>query len=184
MALDGPGDLRTLLRAARSGDKAARAELEMRVHNELCCIAPSRAHPVQPAALLNEACVRLLAQGTYDADDRRQVVEVASEVVRWLRVDHARASTAAKQGEATIAPLSTVRFDIPLDSPDLDEVLAVDEALGRLKTLDRRLVRVFELRYFAGMSEEEVADALGLRVRTVIRDWYRACYLVRQELRR
>ena len=126
-------------------------------------------HTLQPTALVHEAFLRLAGQSQAQWQNRRQFFAVASRVMRRVLVDQARARAASKRGDG----LTRVALDDAVAtgaSPDVD-VLALDQALDRLEQLDPRQARVVELRYFGGMSAAEAAEAVGLSLATVNRDW-------------
>ena len=139
-------------------------------------------HTLQTTALVNEAYLRLLDQSRVNWQNRAHFLGVAAGIMREILVDHARRLCRAKRGGG-------VRH-LPLDealvySPAVSEsLLALDEALSRLAQFDARKARVVELRYFAGMSFEEAAEALGVHSNTVIHDWGLAKAWLKRELER
>ena len=116
-------------------------------------------HTLQPTALLHEAFLRLVDQSRTDWQNRAHFFGVASQLMRRLLVDHARRRHAGKRGIAV-----TLNEEIipGAAAGQADTILAIDEVLGRLAKLDPRQARVVELRYFAGLSVEETAEALGV----------------------
>lgn len=164
-----------LLRQLRTGDPAAADALLPLIQDELHRIASRlmagerRDHTLQPTALMNEAWVRLIGGGAQDYDDRAHFVRLAARSMRNVLVDHARARNSDKR--------SGGRVQVTLDEsladttvPNLD-VLAVDEALQRLTALDAQLVDIVEMKFFAGLTDAEVAQALGIGLRTAQRGW-------------
>ena len=155
---------------------AGSAELDARLYAELRALAASFlgrervGHTLQPTALVHEAWIRLSSEDDERWADRAHVFAVSAQVMRRVLVDHARRKQAAKRGgdreRITLSPDIT-------PSPDAEEVdlLALDEALDRLAALDERQARVVELRFFAGLTVEEAAEALGVSERTVAGDW-------------
>ena len=135
-------------------------------------------HTLQPTALVNEAYVRLLRGGEHDWRDRAHFLAVASTVMRRILVDHARRRAAAKRRHA----------DDP-SPPDVggrhtpEVILAVDDALTRLAVSNPRQARIVELRFFAGLTDDEVASVLGVSPRTVKRDWATAKAWLYERLR-
>jgi RNA polymerase sigma factor (TIGR02999 family) len=129
-------------------------------------------HTLRATALVNEAYLRLVGQNDIAWNDRAHFFGVASRVCRRILVDYARRRNAQKRGG--------VQARVTLDSglialeTQSDEVVALNEALERLTELSERLARVVECRYFGGLSEEQTAEALGVSVRTVRRDWVKA----------
>ena len=137
-------------------------------------------HTLQTTALVNEAYLRLVDQSSADWRNRAHFLAIAAGLMREILVDHARGLCRAKRGGGA-RPL---RLDEALAfSPAMPEsLLAVDEALARLAEFDARKARVVELRYFAGMSVEEAAEALDVHPNTVIHDWSLARAWLRREL--
>ena len=126
-------------------------------------------HSLQPTALVHEAYLRLTEVKEIDWQSRSHFFAVAATVMRRILVDHARANHARKRGDGW-DPVSLNEAILP--APDRGaEILALDAALTRLANLDERQSKVVELRFFAGMSEEEAGNALGISSRTVKRDW-------------
>jgi RNA polymerase sigma factor (TIGR02999 family) len=167
-------DLTLLLQAAGSGDRASYARLYEAVYAELHRVArasmrrESPGHTLQPTALVNEAYLRL-APGESGWENRRHFFSAAAEAMRRILVDHARQRLAQKRGAgAERVTLSGV--DLPAGSEGVD-VLLIDDALIRLGALRPRLADLVTLRYFAGMSIEESAQALGISPATAKRDW-------------
>lgn len=168
---EAPGpEITALLRQWSGGDESAMPLLMELVYGELRKIArghfrSERAeHTLQPTALVNEAFLKLVDQGQVDWRDRRHFYAMASHMMRRLLVDHARRRRAAKRQAPSI--------DLGRMRPDgRGDLLELDEALTRLARAYPREGRVVELRYFAGMTLEEVALELGVSLPTVKRDW-------------
>jgi RNA polymerase sigma factor (TIGR02999 family) len=131
-------------------------------------------------ALVHEAFVKLEGAGRVTVHDREHFLVLAARVMRQVLVDAARSRQAAKRG-AGAAPVALDDAE-PAISDLVEEVLAVDAALVRLESLDQRLAQVVEGRVFGGMSEEELAGALGVTSRTVRRDWQKARAFLAREL--
>jgi RNA polymerase sigma factor (TIGR02999 family) len=132
----------------------------------------SPGHTLQPTALVHEAWFKLAGDAAPNAVDQAHFLALAARAMRQVLVDHARRRRTAKRGGAM--PELTIADDrLGLAIP-LDDLLALDDALTRLGEHETRLARVVELRFFAGLSEEEVAATLGLTTRTVQRDWVKA----------
>ena len=132
--------------------------------------------------LVHEAYLRLVDQTRAGWNDRAHFLAVAAIAMRRILVDRARSRRSLKHGGAHVR--------VPLDSIDLslddraELLIALDEALGRLRALDERQARVVECRFFGGMTEEETAEALGIGLRTVKRDWAKARSWLYTELNR
>lgn len=167
-----------LLAAWREGDRAALDELMPLVEAELKRLArlhlrKERAgHTLQPTALINEAYLRLLKMHGVDCQDRTQFFAFASHLMRRVLVDHARRRDVQKRGGDELLVTMSEAEGVAREG-DFD-LLVLDEALTRLAEFDARACRVVELRYFAGLSVEETAQALGVSPRTVKSDWQAA----------
>ena len=165
-----------LLLAWRQGDHNALERLTPLVYNELRLIAHARMraespgdHTLQTTALVNEVFVRLLDGARVDWTDRVHFYAMCARLMRRILIDHARARVALKRGgDAPVLQVAECDGAVPAR---YDDVLALDEALERLSAADSRKGRVVEMRYFAGLSVEETAEALGVSPGTVMRDW-------------
>ena len=167
-------ELTGLLARWADGDTAARDELLVVVYAELRQLADAymrreRAdHTLQPTALVHEAFLRLTNGVPVSWADRSHFFRVAARAMRRVLVDHGRSAGAAKRGSGQKNQL----LDEQVVIPGIDvEILALDEALTHMGTLDERLLQVVELRYFTGLGVEEVAELLDVSSRTVKRDW-------------
>lgn len=170
-----PGDVTVLLLELKRGNREAEGLLIPLVYKELRRIArtylrrESKDHSLQPTALVHEAYLRLIDIKEIDWQGRAHFFAVAATVMRRILVDHARATRARKRGNGWDAvSLNEAILPSPQRAP---EILALDEALSKLAELDHRQSKIVELRFFAGMSEEEAGQALGISARTVKRDW-------------
>lgn len=168
-------DITDLLVAEREGDAGAIERLMPLVYPELKRIAHSQLASHQRGALLDttvlvhEVYLRLVDQTRVQASDRVHFYSLAARAMRQIIVDHARRRKALRRG-GDRKPVSLDAVQVPVESqPEL--VLAVDGALDELGRLNRRLATVFECRFFLGMTENEVAEALDVGLRTVQRDW-------------
>jgi RNA polymerase sigma factor (TIGR02999 family) len=175
-----------LLAEVRVGKRTSLEALLPLVYEELKGIAASYmrrergSHTLQPTALVNEACIRMLDAPRIDAQDRQQFLALAARVMRQVLVDHARRHDAQKRGGAK--ERVTLSDDVgALGGTDLD-VLALDEALTRLAALDPRKAQVVELRFFAGMTSKEAGAVLGVSETTAEDDWYMARAWLRDRL--
>jgi RNA polymerase sigma factor (TIGR02999 family) len=178
------GHVTALLERARQGDVAAEAELLPLVYADLRRAAErllqrERAgHSFQPTDLVHEGYLKL-GGAVADAESRKHFVAIAARAMRQVLVDHARRRAAAKRGAAVEVRITNVDASIDID---LAEMLALDDALERLGKRNARLTRVVELRFFAGLNEEETAAVLGVTSRTVQRDWATARAWLHKEL--
>lgn len=139
-----------------------------------------RDHTLQPTALVHDAWMRLVgAQAEFD--DRRHFVRTAARAMRRVLVDHARGKNAKKRGGGQ-APIEWSEY-LADDGAELAvDLLALDEALEALARHDPELLRVVELRYFAGLTLEETGDALGMTAQQVYRAWGFARAWLRTEM--
>ena len=137
-------------------------------------------HTLSPTSLVHEAYMRLIDYTRMEWTGRAHFMAVAATAMRRILVDHARGHRSAKRGGA----LRRVSIDsIELGTEDRAELLiAIDEALGRLKDVDARQAQVVECRFFGGMTEEETAQALGIGLRTAKRDWAKAKSWLHKEI--
>lgn len=149
--------------------------LAERVFGELHRIAAGhmrrerRGHTLQTTALVNEAYVRLVRDNAMDWQGRAHFFAAASIAMRRILVDYARRRSAGKRPNAALR-VDWENVEIQ-DDPKLERMLALDEAMDRLAVMDARQARIVELRYFGGLSEEEIAEVLSISLRTVKRDW-------------
>jgi len=176
-----------LLHAWSAGDAGASDALvplvyaELRRQARLALRREGDGHTLQATALVHEAWLRLDDQHDANWESRTQFLAVAAQTMRRVLVDHARARRALKRGGGgTQVTLSAVEQAVAA-SGEVD-VLALDGALARLAILDPRKARLVELRYFAGLSIPEAADALGISPATVGREWAVARMWLRREL--
>jgi RNA polymerase sigma factor (TIGR02999 family) len=171
-----PGDdVSDLLRAWGEGDLGARDRLLPLVYQELRRRAAAqlrrerRGHTLQPTDLVHEAYLRLIDQRRTPWRNRAQFYSLASQMMRRILVDHARARKAAKRS-GRWARVTLEVAQVAAGPPDVD-VLDLDAALTQLAAFDERKSRIAELRFFGGLSLGEAGEALGLSVATVERDW-------------
>jgi RNA polymerase sigma factor (TIGR02999 family) len=164
-----------LLRAWAQGDVRARDDLMPLVYGELRRRAARYLrherpdHTLQPTALVHEAFVRLVGQDHVTWQNRAHFFGIAAQMMRRILVDHARAHQAAKRPEAALRVAWDERVGVT--QPRDCELLLLDQALEELSTRDPRQGRIVELRYFAGLSEEEAAEVLSISRTTVTREW-------------
>jgi len=185
MAIPSTQDITQLLVAWNNGDQAALEELAPLVHQELHRLAKRKmagegpGHILQTTALVNEAYLRLIDWKSVNWQNRAHFFGLAAKIMRHILVDFARARHRDKRGgDALQVSLSEAAGVAQEQSADL---VALDDALQRLEQLDPRQARVVELRFFAGLSLDETAEALKVSVATVRRDWKMAeAWLFRQ----
>ena len=175
-----------LLKQWRSGEQTALDQLLPLVYDELHRVAQRAirqqpaGHTLQTTALINEAYLRMCNMPQIEWQDRAHFFAVAARVMRHLLVDHARAQVTAKRGGGA----QRVDFDEAAiyASERSAELLALDDALNRLAAADDKKSRIVELRYFGGLTVEEVAEVLGIAVITVKREWAKARLWLYHEL--
>jgi RNA polymerase sigma factor (TIGR02999 family) len=178
------GEITRLLHRSAGGSDEAFQRLIALVYADLKAIAhrrlgnPERDPTLDTTSLVHEAFLRLVPGSDADWKDRAHFFAVAARAIRHVLVDHARARAAAKRGGGAVhIPL---REDLEGHGDDTVTLLALHQALDRLEEKDERLGRVVECRFFAGLTMEETAEALGVSRRTAERDWTRArAYLYR-----
>jgi RNA polymerase sigma factor (TIGR02999 family) len=166
-----------LLESWGRGNLQARDHLVLLVHQELRQRAAAylrrerRDHTLQPTALVHEAYIRLMGQRRVTWQNRAQFFGVASSIMRRILVDHARERQAAKRlGGIRV----TLDEGLGATAPPDCELLMLDAALEELARFDERQANIVELKYFAGLSEEEVAAVLSLSRATITREWQSA----------
>jgi RNA polymerase sigma factor (TIGR02999 family) len=175
-----------LLEKARSGDAEALANVFPLIYDELRRLAQHQlkrepdGHTLSPTALVHEAYMRLIDYNRIEWSGRSHFMAVAATAMRRILVDHARGARSAKRGGAS---RRVSIDDVELSTEERGELLiAMDEALERLRAVDARQAQVVECRFFGGMTEEETADALGIGLRTAKRDWAKAKSWLHREL--
>lgn len=167
-------DITLLLNKLTAGDQKAADELVPLVYEELRRLAARHLarersdHTLQTTALVHEAYVKLASQKDAKWQNRAQFFGVASQVMRRILVDYARGKQRIRRG----GKQQRVSLDdVLLISPGRsEEVLAVHESLSRLEMLDARQARIVELRYFGGLTVEEIAEVMGISGKTVMRE--------------
>jgi RNA polymerase sigma factor (TIGR02999 family) len=170
-----PPDVTALLAAWRAGNEKARDEVVATVYQELKDLAHrslSRerpGHTLQTTALVHELYLKLCSSGSVDWQDRAHFMAVAARQLRYILIDHAKTVSRQKRGGPRI------RVTLP-DLPDAavpqeEDVITLNDALERLEKLASRPAQVVELRFFAGMTEAEIAEVIGASLATIKRDW-------------
>lgn len=169
------GGVTRLLCDLRSGRKDVEAPLFSLVYEELRRIAAGylrrerRDHTLQPTALVHEAYLRLVDQSEQNWENRAHFVGIGAHLMRQILVDYARKRLTDKRGGA--------EQHVTLDEMTIggamlsDDVLALDEALSKLEEIDSRQSQIVEMRFFGGLTEEEIGKHLGLSTRTIKREW-------------
>lgn len=185
--VDGPQEITLWLRQWSDGQSGALdslmpvvyAELHRQAANYLRC--ERMGHTLQPTALINEAYIKLIDQRAVNWQNRAHFFGIASQAMRRILVDHAKARHRGKRGGNA--------ENLPIDAAELVtataggvDVIALDAALGRLAELDERQARIVELRFFSGMSVEETAGVMNISPATVKNDWRSAKAWLFQEL--
>ena len=159
------------------GDEAALDRLIPLVYDELRLLAgrymrrESQGHTLQTSALINEAYLRIIDQRNVAWQNRAHFFGVAARLMRRILVDHARGRSRAKRGGGAAVVSLSEQAALSEESAD---VMALDEALENLAVLDPRKVQIVEMKFFGGLTTEEVAEALGVTPRTVEREWRKA----------
>lgn len=170
-----PSDVTRVLTQAGAGDASATEHLFTIVYGALRTLAEKflrserHGHTLQPTALVHEAFLNLMRGETPDWRDRAHFFAVAARAMRRVLINHALAKKALKRGgDRQRTPLSIV---VSPDAPQPIDLLALDEALTALADRDERQARIVELRFFAGLTNKEVADVLEVSLRTVEGEW-------------
>ena len=182
------GSVTELLRRWSDGDASAFDEVIGRLYADLRRIAGNQmrrehaGHTLQPTALVNEACLRFLRQNDASWQSREHFLAFAAGLMRRILVDHARQRLSVKRGSgAPCLPLEDAS-DIPLDRPA--DLVALDEALSELSIASPDHARIIELRYFGGLTIDEIAAVLDVSTATVSRGWRSARAWLHQEVQR
>jgi RNA polymerase sigma factor (TIGR02999 family) len=181
-----PNEVTQLLIDWSKGDKAALDDLIPLVEAELRRLArhymarENPGHTLQTSALMNEAYIRLIDQHNVPWQNRAHFFGVAAQVMRHILIDHARSYAYAKRGGGA----RKISLD---DLPDLtdrraEELVALDDALNNLATIDPRKSKIIELRFFGGLTIEETAEAMKISPITVTREWRSAKAWLRREV--
>lgn len=164
-----------LLGEAKCGDKDAQSRLASLVYDELHRLAlrfmrgERPDNSLQATVLAHEAFIKLVGEAERNWENRSHFFAVAAQMMRRLLIDHARSRRAEKRGGGAVK----VEWNetVIVSTQHCEQWLAVDEALNRLSDRDPRLSRIVELRFFAGLTEQEIGEVLGISARQVKRDW-------------
>jgi len=177
-----PATITTLIVRANAGDRDAVSAIFTALYDELHALARSRLRGhagltlLDTTALLHESYLRLVRLGALKVENRAHFLAYAARTMRSIVVDFARQRLAQRRGGGT----GELRLDTEAapDARGEEEVLRVHDALEELARVDERLVRLVEMRYFGGLTEEEIGAALGITERTVRRQWEKARLLL------
>jgi RNA polymerase sigma factor (TIGR02999 family) len=186
MSSDPQHEVTQILQNWSGGDSEAPARLMPFVYDEMrrlarVFLAKERGnHTLQPTALVHEAYVRLIDQTRVNWQNRAHFYGIAASMMRRVLIDHARAHATDKRGGASIH-LSIDDVQVPVEERAA-ALLDLDEALERLKEMDERKCKIVEMRFFGGLSDEEIAEVLNVSTRTVLRDWKTARLWLYREL--
>lgn len=183
----GNGEVTELLARFREGDRQAESQLVPLIYGELRRLAYRHLrrergnHTLQPTALVHEAFLRMLSGPQPEWQSRAHFFGVAARLMRQILVDHARRHQSTKRGGAF--ERSSFDEELAVYSTDQSaELLALDDALSRLAEQDERQSRIVEMRFFAGLSIEEIGKVLEISPRTVKRDWTMARAWLHREI--
>ncbi len=186
MSPESPESVTQLLSSAKQGDDAARSRLWKLVYEELHALArkqtgrAAQAGTPQATSLVHEVFVRLTAGEYMKIQNRRHFFAVAARAMRQIRIDDVRRRKRAKRGgDRHEVELGS---ELPGREQDPSEMLAIHEILGKLECLDSRKAVIVMLRYYAGLTEEQTGDALGISRRTVQLEWRYAKAWLHREL--
>ena len=180
------GEITRLLDAFRNGEPEAEARLMELTYHELRKIAAGHmrrersAHSLQTTDLVHEAYLRLGGQAVAPWRDRVHFFQVAAHLMRQILVDRARKRHAGKRGGGV--PQISLDRALNIAEAHSGDLLLLEEALTRLEKVDARQCQVVEMRFFAGMDEQEIAEVLGLSSRTINREWRMARAWLYKEL--
>lgn len=181
-------NITTLIHSAEGNDPAAMNQLFATLYEDLRQLARSKLRRVGPltaldtTGLVHESYLKFLKAGDLKIEDRPHFLGYASRVMRSIIVDLVRQRLADRNGGGVANVTLNTSIAESAHKRD-DEVILVNDALEELGEIDKRLVKVVEMRYFAGLSEQEIADTLGLSVRTVERDWEKARLFLHRALK-
>jgi RNA polymerase sigma factor (TIGR02999 family) len=188
MMPQGSGDVTQILAAVSRGDEQAAQRLFPIVYDKLRRLAarylrgPSPGHTLQPTALVHEAYLKLVGQDDASWTDRGHFFAVAAVSMRHILVNHAKAKGRQKRDPGPGAARLPIEDIAAVMEERAIDLVALDEALSRLASIDPQQARIVELRFFGGLSVDETAQALGVSVRTVHREWTTARLWQRGEI--
>jgi RNA polymerase sigma factor (TIGR02999 family) len=180
-------EITAMLAAARGGDRTALDQVFARVYGEIRRIAHGQIAragggvSLDTTAVVHEAYLKLVRSPAISWEDRGHFFAVAAMAMRQILLNHARARRAKKRGGGDVVAWQSGHAEPGVD-PHIERFVELDAALTRLKAIDERMAKVVDLRFFAGLSVEETAEALGVTDRTVKRDWRAARAFLHREL--
>jgi len=180
-------DVTRILSAIEQGDEKAADQLFPLVYEELRLLAAAKlshekpGQTLQATALVHEAYIRLVAGADQDWNGRGHFFAAAAEAMRRILIDNARRKQSLKQGGNHQKVELNVALTIPDDDAQIHELLALDEALGKLAQEDKTKAELIKLRFFAGLTIEQAANILDISVATAKRHWvYARAWLIRE----
>jgi RNA polymerase sigma-70 factor (ECF subfamily) len=185
--MQSPEGITQLLIDWGKGNQSALEKLMPLVYSELRRLASAylrrerAGHTLQPTALVNEAYLKLVDQRNAKWQNRAHFFGISAQLMRRILVDHARQHQAVKRGGSVQHRISITSAETLVKQPEVD-VLALNEALDELAKMDSQQGRIVELKFFGGLSIEEIAEVLGIGHATVERDWKMARAWLRRQL--
>lgn len=188
MNKNSPSEITGILQDWNDGKEDAKDRLLPFVYDELkrqarYLMSAERAnHTLQPTALVHEAFMKLSEQSGIDWQNRSHFYGIVSRLMRQVLVDHARLHAAAKRGSKPIH-FSLDDVDVPVEER-AESILILHDTLARLEQMDENQARIVEMRFFGGLNNKEIADALKISERTVGREWHSARIWLSRELSR
>jgi RNA polymerase sigma-70 factor, ECF subfamily len=189
MSVQFPGEITQLLAELRNGgtgtEAGSHSRLAALVYDELHRIASQyiqrerAGHSLQATVLVDDAYLRLVSGSDRTWQNRSHFFAVAAQAMRRILINHARGRKAAKRGGSHELQLDEV---VVISEENYEQIIAIDEALTRLADLDHRSGQIVEMRFYAGLTDVEIAEVLGVSAKTVRRDWKVAKLWLRNEL--
>lgn len=178
----------TLLRAAAAGDEAARDRAWAHLHEEIIRVVRAQRRrwsgnwTLETHALASEVFIKLCGNHPLEPRDRKHFFTTLAKAVRQILLNYAEAKGTQKRGGGAVeVPLASVEGSLMSEAVS-DSVLAVDEALTRFERIDARAAKVVQLRFFTGLTYEEIAETLGIARSTAVRDWEAARLWLAREI--
>lgn len=168
-------EITRILRAWNGGDESAVERLIPFVYDELkrqarlLMLKERAAHTLQPTALVHEAFIRIKQQASIEWENRGHFYGIASRLMRQILVDHARRHNTSKRGDGSVM-LSLNEMDVAVEDR-MESILLMDTVLERLAELDERQAKLVEMKFFGGLNNAEIAETLGISLRTTVREW-------------